>query len=87
MSSSNLNVNFRFPLIGAAFYFALGLIYHLVTGPDEFSWSNPWVYIDMAFWPFFLLGWIIVLVLAMLALCFAGFWVSDTWKNRKTGNR
>jgi hypothetical protein len=59
--------------MGSVFYFCMGLMYHLVMSSDAFSWSNPWLYVDMTFWPVFLLGWFVFILTIIIGVCFVVF--------------
>ena len=67
-------------------YLACGMLYHLVTSDVAFSWNNPWLYVDMALWPFWLFGWFILLVIAIfvcVGLLFGGASIMDSIDRRK----
>ena len=56
------NLTIRFGSIGLLLWVGFGIFYHLVTGDGPFSWSDPWLYIDIAFAPFFTLFWTVVIL-------------------------
>lgn len=63
-------------LAGTAVYLGLGLLVYLWLGVYmEFSWTDPWVYVYMALWPFVLffkaLFWVIIIVVAIMVIFFA----------------
>lgn len=72
--------------LGTFVYLAMGMVYHLMTSDVAFSWGNPWLYIDMTLWPFWLLGWVIVLIIVVLlivAMVFGGAHIMDALNRRK----
>ena len=84
--SEEKSVTINLGITGAFVYLACGMAYHLITSDDVFAWSNPWLYIDMALWPFWLLGWVIALIAIVLAVIFGGAYFRDRitkFKNRK----
>lgn len=86
MSSRTLNVSFQIPLIGAAFYFAIGILYHYWDS-DVFSWSDPILYVTMAFWPIFVLGWFLVAIAGCLMAAFVITWLMDLRKEQARKRR
>jgi len=62
---------------GAIVYLGIGLlVYMLIYAPDVFTWSDPWLYIIAAIWPFMLawefiviIFWIALAVCAVIAVC------------------
>ena len=74
---------------GAFAYLACGMLYHLVMSDVPFDWGNPWLYVDMALWPFWLFGWFLVLVVIIIVIVAAVFGgarimdIIDRRKNRK----
>ncbi len=75
--------------IGTFTYLACGMLYHLVMSDNPFSWGDPWLYVDMALWPFWMFGWFILLIIAIIAIVaavFGGAHIMDAFdrhKNRK----
>ena len=71
--SESKSITINFGLTGLFVYLAIGILYHLITGDGPFAWSDPWLYVTMAMWPFFLLGWIILAVI-VVAIVFVTWW-------------
>lgn len=72
--------------IGTFAYLACGMLYHLVMSDTPFSWGDPWLYVDMALWPFWLFGWFILLIIAIIvivAAVFGGAGIMDWFDRRK----
>jgi hypothetical protein len=65
----------RFGSTGLLVYLGLGILYHLISSDIPFSWADPWLYITMAIWPVFIIGWI----LAIFFVCFIGFVTYDVY--------
>jgi hypothetical protein len=68
VSEDGKTITVNLGLVGTCVYLAIGILYHLITGDGPFEWSDPWLYVTMAIWPIFLLGWLIALILAAVAL-------------------
>jgi len=67
---------------GTLVYLGLGILYHLITSDISFTWADPWLYVTMAIWPVFLLGWFLLLVAIVFCL-FVGFvWYEEHTKPR-----
>ena len=71
----------------SAMYFMLGLISYLLIGDySVFLWSDPWVYVYMAFWPFiwiwFFVVWVVIIVVVFGILFLAWTW----WDERHLRN-
>jgi heme/copper-type cytochrome/quinol oxidase subunit 2 len=64
-------------------YVALGLLYQLATGDGPFSWVDPWTWITMFLWPFFLLGWIVTVSAGVLVVVFLFFLYSEHRTTKK----
>lgn len=60
----------------AVIYIALGILYHLVSSPNAFAWSDPWLYVTIGLWPIFLLGWVFLI----FAVIFVGYVLYDKYK-------
>ncbi len=57
---------------GAIVYLGIGfLVYMLIYAPDVFIWSDPWVYIISALWPFALAWEFFVIILWLILIAFA----------------
>lgn len=71
--------------VASAMYFALGLISYLLIGEySVFLWSDPWVYVYMAFWPVIWIAafifWAIIAAIIIGIIFFASVW----WNERHT---
>lgn len=77
---SSITVNFG--LTGLFVYLGIGILYHLITGDGPFMWSDPWLYVTMAIWPIFALGWVI-LVIIVVFLVVSLLWYLDDHKDQK----
>ena len=69
-------------IILSAMYFMLGLVSYLLIGEySVFLWSDPWVYVYMAFWPaiwvWFAFLWILAIVAVIGVIFFACTWWED----------
>jgi hypothetical protein len=60
----------------AVIYIALGILYHLVSSPNAFAWSDPWLYVTIGLWPIFLLGWVAI----AFGICYVGYILYDKYK-------
>lgn len=67
MSDKN-SITINFGLTGLFAYLGIGILYHLITGDGPFAWTDPWLYVTMAIWPFFLLGWVILAIIVIIIL-------------------
>jgi membrane protein implicated in regulation of membrane protease activity len=72
MSAPN-SITVNFGLTGLFVYLGIGILYHLITGDGPFMWSDPWLYVTMAIWPIFALGWVI-LVVVIVVVAFIILW-------------
>lgn len=65
-------------ITAAAMYFALGLLSYMMIGDFAvFAWTDPWLYVYMAFWPF-IWGWYFFLwVAAIIIIVLIGIVVLD----------
>ena len=75
--------------IFSAMWFALGLISYLLIGDySVFLWSDPWVYIYMAFWPFiwiwFFIVWAVIITVVIGILFFLWAYWDDRHLRRNT---
>lgn len=85
-----MTINFR-GITGLVVYLAIGLlVYTLIYAPVPFDWTNHWVYIVSALWPFALLYELIVLgvyvailILGTVVAVFLYGWMWDQIKRRK----
>ena len=68
--------------LGLLVYLVLGMIYHMIV-TDVFLWSDPWTYIHMVLWPFFVAWWMFVIA-AIIVLCY-GFYIGWTERDQWTG--
>jgi uncharacterized membrane protein len=71
---------------GAFVYLACGILYHLMISDVPFAWGNPWLYVDMALWPLWLFGWVLVLIviiIVIVAAVFGGAHIMDALNRRK----
>ena len=68
---------------GSPVYLGIGVLYHLITSDIPFAWSDPWLYITMALWPFMLLGWIFVAFVVISAIWLICTVYSDVAKKRQ----
>ena len=71
--------------LGVGIYAACGMLYHLLDA-EVFSWADPWLYVTIFLWPLFLLGWFIVIAVAIVALVVAvlfGGDLIDDWKRKR----
>ena len=71
MSDGRSDIVIKF---GSPVYLGIGVLYHLITSDIPFAWSDPWLYITMALWPFMLLGWFILIAFAIFVI-----WVICLW--------
>jgi len=71
--SAPKSITINFGLTGLFVYLGLGILYHLATGDGPFLWSDPWLYVTMAIWPIFLLGWIILAII-VIVIGFVTLW-------------
>lgn len=79
-------MNIQIKFISAIIYLGIGfLVYMLIYAPDVFVWSDPWIYIIAALWPFALaweflviIFWIILVIVAIGLVCF----LYDYFRNR-----
>ena len=69
---------------GSPVYLGIGVLYHLITSDIPFAWSDPWLYITMALWPFMLLGWFILLFFVIFLVWVTCEWWSDKSKKRQS---
>ncbi len=72
----------RFGSTGLVVYLGLGILYHLISSDIPFTWADPWLYITMAIWPVFLLGWFL-LAFAICFCLFVGFMYYEEHTKRK----
>jgi len=80
-------VNIQIKGLGSVIiYMAIGfLVYMLLYAPDVFAWSDPWIYIIAALWPFALIWeflviifWIALAVGVVILICY----LYDYFRNR-----
>lgn len=72
-------MNIQIKFISAIIYLGIGfLVYMLIYAPDVFVWSDPWIYIIAALWPFALMWeflviifYIILVIVAIGLVCFS----------------
>lgn len=70
-------------IIATAMWFALGLISYLLIGDySVFVWSDPWVYIYMAFWPVIWIWFFLLWVAAIIIVGGIIFLVCTWWNER-----
>ena len=61
-------MNIQIKFISAIIYLGIGfLVYMLIYAPDVFVWSDPWIYIIAALWPF-ALAWEFLVIIFWIAL-------------------
>ena len=80
MSDGRSDIVIKF---GSPVYLGIGVLYHLITSDIPFAWTDPWLYITMALWPFMLLGWFILLFIVIFLVWVACEWWSDKSKKRQ----
>jgi len=84
------SITVRFGSTGLAIWLGIGVLYHLITSDIPFAWSDPWLYVTMALWPFMLMGWIIVafviISIIWLVCTLYGEEVKKRQKARKVAN-
>lgn len=72
-------------IAGAIIYLGIGLlVYMLIYAPDVIVWSNPWVYIISALWPFALAWEFFIIILWLILFVFAAgivYIVYDYFRN------
>ncbi len=79
-------------LIASAMYFMLGLISYLMIGDySVLLWSDPWVYVYMAFWPiiwiWFAFLWILAIVVVIAIIFFGWTYWDDRHIRKMTRDR
>ena len=79
-------VTIIFGFVGFLIWIRVGILYHLATGDEPFSWADPWLYVTIGLWPIFLLGWIIAAFLLFLA-CLLGYWYVGVIRDEKSRNQ
>lgn len=62
-------------VMGSLIYLAIGLLYHL-GGAGAFSWADPWFYVHVALWPFFVFLWVCAILFWMCAMALGIFMVA-----------
>lgn len=75
--TTTATVTFRFGFVGAAIYLAIGMLYHLLMSDGPWLWSDPWTYIHMGLWPFFVFFWIAVTGCVIAAIAFVWMYFED----------
>ena len=73
-SKDGKSITVNLGLTGTFMYLAIGILYHLISGDGPFMWSDPWLYVTMAFWPIFLLGWIILVIIVVVVIFVILWW-------------
>jgi heme/copper-type cytochrome/quinol oxidase subunit 2 len=75
--SAPKSITVNFGLTGLFVYLGIGILYHLITGDGPFMWSDPWLYVTMAIWPIFLLGWIILVIITIVVIFITIWWFTE----------
>jgi len=75
-------VTIKFGSVGFVIWLGIGILYHLLTSDIPFSWADPWLYVTMALWPIFLLGWIL-LAFVIFLVGLVGIWYYQTVRDEK----
>jgi len=70
--------------VSSAMYLVLGLISYMMIGEYTiFTWTDPWLYVYMVFWPFIWL-WIFLFWFAIIAaLCLIIYGVVEWYHNQR----
>lgn len=78
------SITIKFGSVGLLIWVGLGLLYHIITGDEPFSWGNPWLYVDVALWPFFLFFWVVVTVAVTAGSIYAAIKINKYIEEKRT---
>ena len=64
-------------IVSAGMYFILGLLTYLWIGDyttGQFVWTDPWLFVYMAFWPFILVWFFFLWAVIIGGIAFIAIW-------------
>ena len=74
-------------LSGLVAYLGFGILVYALSYGSQLDWSDAWIYLFMAFWPYILIWWFVkwVVIIVVSGLIIYGLWT--VWEEYRINKR